>query len=223
MSSIHSSTTTYHITLLRHGESVGNAEKRHQGHANFPLTKKGRQQAERLANYWLKNEVYFDHAIASPLSRTKETAEILTAALGIDLNFDPVWIERNNGKLAGLLHEEALEKIPPPKFTPLYHPVAETGESQWELYLRASVALNNLMSHEPGNYLVVSHGGLLNMVMHAITGLGPRPNFQGPNFRFSNTGFTSLVYQPQNRGWTILGHNAQPHLEEKIEKTEEIT
>lgn len=212
MSSLHPLSPTHHITLLRHGESVGNAERRHQGQADFPLTEKGREQARLLAKYWLKKDVNFDHAIASPQSRAKETAEIITDAMGLSLDFDPIWVERNNGKLAGLRHDEALVKIPPPEFTHLFHPVAGTGESQWELYLRAGEALNSLMKLAPGKYLIISHGGLLNMVMHAVVGLTPNPNFQGPNFRFSNTGFTTLVYKPDGRGWSIQGHNARPHL-----------
>jgi len=39
----------YHITLLRHGESVGNSEGRVQGQADYPLTETGRQQAHSLA------------------------------------------------------------------------------------------------------------------------------------------------------------------------------
>lgn len=215
MSSLHPLSPTYHITLLRHGESVGNAENRHQGQADFPLTKKGREQARVLGDYWKKTGMRFDCAIASPQTRAKESAEIIALALGLSLEFDPVWMERNNGKLAGLRFDEALVKLPPPDFIHLFQPIAETGESQWELYLRAGQALNNLMKLAPGNYLVISHGGLLNMVMHAVVGLTPRPNFQGPNFRFSNTGFTTLVYKPQKGVWTIRGHNARPHLSEE--------
>ena len=32
----------HYIVFLRHGESVGNAEDRFQGQADFPLTEKGR-------------------------------------------------------------------------------------------------------------------------------------------------------------------------------------
>jgi broad specificity phosphatase PhoE len=45
-------TSVYQITFLRHGESVGNAEERFQGHADFPLTGKGRDQAMALAERW---------------------------------------------------------------------------------------------------------------------------------------------------------------------------
>ena len=121
-------------------------------------------------------------------------------------------MERDNGELAGLLHEQALQILPKPGFIPLYQPIASTGESQWELYLRAGAALNQLMKYPPGNYLVISHGGLLNMVIHALVGLVPQPNFQGPNFRFSNTGFTTVRFIPDNNTWVILGHNNICHL-----------
>ena len=207
-----SNTSSYYITLLRHGESVGNAENRHQGQADFPLTEKGRDQAQALGNYWKKAGTRFDYAIASPQSRAKETAETIAHALGLSLTFDPIWMERNNGKLAGLRFEEALVKFPPPDFIHLFQPIAETGENQWELYLRAGQALNSLMKLAPGRYLVVSHGALLNMFMHAVMGVPPQPNFQGPRFRFSNTGFTTLVYKPENGLWNIQGHNTRPHL-----------
>lgn len=35
----------YHLTLLRHAESLGNAEGYHQGQAEFPLTDHGISQA----------------------------------------------------------------------------------------------------------------------------------------------------------------------------------
>ena len=43
------SESNYHVTFLRHGESVGNQENRFQGQADFPLTDKGRAQARALA------------------------------------------------------------------------------------------------------------------------------------------------------------------------------
>jgi len=202
------------FVLLRHGESTGNAENRHQGQADYPLTDLGIQQVNDLAEDWKSREWNFDQVICSPLSRAKETGEILSKSLGFDLVFDPIWMERDNGELAGLLHEKALEVLPPPDFIPLYEPIASTGESQWELYLRAGTALNQLVKMPPGHHLVISHGGLLNMVMHALVGLVPQPNFQGPNFRFSNTGYSRLQYRPDNNNWLILEHNNTSHLKD---------
>jgi len=126
----------YHITFLRHGESVGNAEERFQGQADFPLTENGLAQAQALAERWLAEGVTFDLAISSPLARARQTAEIITGALRIPIEFDPNWMEINNGLLAGLSDEEAAERVPRPLFMTPYDHFGKTGESRWELYLR---------------------------------------------------------------------------------------
>ena len=199
--------------LLRHGESTGNADKRHQGQADYPLTELGQMQVKKLAEQWKSWQWDFDKVLCSPLSRAKDTAEILSASLELEVAYDPIWMERDNGELAGLLHEKALQVLPPPDFIPLYEPIAKTGESQWELYLRAGSALDRLVKLPPGRHLVISHGGLLNMVMHALVGLVPQPNFQGPHFRFSNTGYSWVRFEPQNNNWILLEHNNTSHLD----------
>lgn len=200
--------------LLRHGESTGNAERRHQGQADFPLTDLGIRQVNALAKVWKRRGWEFDGVVSSPQTRAKETAEILSSVLEFNLEYDPIWMERDNGKLAGLLHEEALKIFPIPEFIPLYEPIATTGESQWDLYLRAGAALSQLVKYPPGFYLVISHGGLLNMVMHALVGLVPQPNFQGPRFRFSNTGYSLIKHKPATANWIIMEHNNTGHLKD---------
>ena len=73
----------FYITLLRHGESVGNAESRWQGQSDFPLTDKGRAQARMLAERWQRENVKFDFLVTSPLTRARETAEIIASALNV--------------------------------------------------------------------------------------------------------------------------------------------
>ncbi|MDZ7845079.1 MAG: histidine phosphatase family protein [Anaerolineales bacterium] len=213
MISASSSSLPYQLVLTRHGQSVGNAERRHQGQADFPLTQLGRSQTQQLAAYWKNQEKSFDYLISSPLLRAKNTADILARELELEVVLDPIWMERDNGKLAGLLHDEAQKKLPQPDFIPLYQPIAETGESQWELFLRAGKAINTILSADPGSYLIVGHGGLFNQVMHAVLGLTPQPNFQGPRFRFFNSGFSELEYLPDKGTWNIHNHNTRPHLE----------
>ena len=115
--------------FLRHGESTGNAEKLHQGQADFPLTELGVKQVQQLAAYWGKKEIQFDQVISSPLSRAKQSAEIINQALQSDLELDPIWMERDNGELAGLSHEEARQILPPPDFIPLYQPIAAPNQN----------------------------------------------------------------------------------------------
>jgi broad specificity phosphatase PhoE len=201
----------YSITLLRHGESVGNAEGKHQGQSDFPLTEIGLAQARSLAHHWSNEKRIFDLLISSPLSRASVTANILAEALHIPLELNPLWMERNNGRLAGLRPEEAFEAYPRPPFIHPYLPIGQTGESQWELYLRAGQAVQDLLRHPPGSYLVVSHGGILNMVLYAILGIAPQANFYGPRFRFGNTAFATLSYNPLEHKWYVHGINDQTH------------
>ncbi len=193
------------ITLVRHGESVGNAEARHQGQLDFPLTERGTAQAQALAERWRREGRRYDALIASPLRRALETARILGEALNLTPETDPLWMERNNGLLAGLRWEEALVQYPPPEMLHLYDPVGHQGESIWDLYLRAGEAIRRLMRRPPGRYVVVSHGGLLQMVLYNLFGIAPQPNFHGPRFVFRNTGYMDLRFDPQHGRWLMLG------------------
>lgn len=199
------------VTLLRHGESVGNAESRWQGQADFPLTHRGRAQAQALAERWQKEKKQFDHVIASPLTRTKETAEIIASALNLKVEFDPLWLERDNGEFAGLTAHEVRQNFSHPEFTTPYDPVGLDGEGDWELFLRAGQALHELLKRSPARYLIVSHGGLLNQVMHAIVGIAPQANNSGTRFRFENTAFAQLIYFPRQHRWAIDKVNDHVH------------
>jgi 2,3-bisphosphoglycerate-dependent phosphoglycerate mutase len=199
------------ITLLRHGESVGNAEARWQGQSEFPLTDTGRAQARALAKRWKAEAERFDLIISSPLSRARETSKILSDALNVPLEEDPLWMERNVSKLSGLTPSEVDQRFPRPDFINPYHAVGGDGEGDWELYLRAGQALHNLLRRPVGRYLVVSHGGLLNQVMYAVVGISPHANDSGPRFRFENTGFARLIYNPDRHRWAIDTLNDRAH------------
>jgi broad specificity phosphatase PhoE len=194
----------YHVTFLRHGESVGNLENRFQGHADFPLTETGRTQVHALVKRWQKEGISFDRAISSPLLRARETAEIICSALNISLELDSNWKEIDNGLLSGLSEEEAAQSVPLPAiFTPYTH-TGRTGESRWEVYLRAGRNLQNLVDYPPGNTLVVAHGGILNMALYAILGIPAQIAHSGARFTFYNTTFASLSYEPEHHIWRLL-------------------
>ncbi|MBN2500231.1 MAG: histidine phosphatase family protein, partial [Anaerolineales bacterium] len=202
----------FEITFLRHGESVGNRDGYHQGQHDFPLTPTGEAQAQALGQYWREHGASFDQLITSPLARARQTAEIVGQAFGLPLVVDPLWTERHNGILQGLSYAKGEVVHPRPDFITPYDPIGKTGESQWQLYLRVGKALQNLLRGEPGRYLVVSHGGLLNILMHILTGTTPQADFRGLRFPFENTAFTITKYDPQYHTWEINTHNTRPHL-----------
>lgn len=202
---------SFAITLLRHGESIGNLESRWQGQSDFPLTETGRAQAQALAERWKQDGEGFDLIITSPLSRARETAEIISRALSVPVEVDPLWLERHVDELSGLTPPEVEKRFPRSDFVNPYSAVGGGGEGDWQLFLRGGLGLHNLLRRTPGRYLIVSHGGLLNQVLHAVVGIAPQANNAGPRFRFSNTGFARLMYYPHQHRWTIDRLNDRSH------------
>lgn len=201
----------FDVIFLRHGESTGNANGFHQGQHDFPLSDLGIAQARQLADHWAEQHRSFDLIITSPLSRAYQTAEIISHTLHLPLETDPIWMERDAGVLSGLHHEEARQRFPRPDFLTLYDKIGKTGESQWELFLRAGAAVNQLVKRPPARYLVVSHGAILNMVLYAALGIFPQPNFYGAAFAFENTSYAHLNFYPQNHNWLFISLQHPPY------------
>src|ERR1700738_2430472 len=73
------------LIFIRHGETDWNAEGRMQGQRDIPLNDTGRAQARRngTAIKAAKPEAVDFDFLASPLSRSRETMEIVRAAMGL--------------------------------------------------------------------------------------------------------------------------------------------
>ena len=204
----------YHLVFLRHGESIGNAQSRWQGQSDYPLTDKGRAQARALAKRWKSEDMKFDLVITSPLVRAQETANIIAKMLNLKVERDEIWLERDIGEMEGMTADE-VRKIPQPPFTTPYDSIGGDGEGDWALFLRAGQALHNLLQRPAGSYLIVSHGGLLNQLMHAIVGIAPHADPSGVRFRFENTSFARVIYFPHQHRWAIDTLNDHTHIKAK--------
>jgi broad specificity phosphatase PhoE len=207
----------YSFYFLRHGESSGNSGGYFQGQDDFPLNETGHAQATALADRWLNEKLKFNLVLSSPLSRAAQTAGIIAEALGTTVELDQVWMERHNGKLTGLKREAGQHLYPQPLFSNIYQNFADTGEGDWQLFLRAGQALHGLINRPLGKYLVVTHGGLLNQLMYSILGITPQSNYSGARFRFENTGFAAFIYFPNEHRWQVDIINDHSHW--KIKKS----
>ena len=110
---------TYHLILLRHGNSIWNQKNLFTGWVDVDLTEQGRAEAiragELLGESGLKPDVLF----TSVLKRAINTAHI--ALDQIDRNWIPTFRswrlnERHYGALQGLDKAETLEKYGPEQF-----------------------------------------------------------------------------------------------------------
>jgi 2,3-bisphosphoglycerate-dependent phosphoglycerate mutase len=191
------------ITFIRHGRSRADDEQVHEGRYDSPLTDVGREQVYQRALQWLDARVQLDQIIASTLLRARESAEIIGRVLQIPVDLDADWMEMDNGPLAGMRYDVAMVRYPHPAFRNPYEAFAGSGESEWDLHLRAVRAVQSVIRRGPGRYLVVAHGGILNAALRHVVGAPVPLNGQGIWFEFGDTGHYETVYEPGKHHWVM--------------------
>ncbi len=151
------------VLLARHGETDDNAAGRLQGHRDVPLNARGREQAAELARGVAAEGVA--SLWSSPLSRARETAEVVGAALGLGApRLDPRLMEVDVGDWAGRRMQDVREHEPElvarwrardPAFR------FPGGESIAEHVARVAAALADVRAAGALPALVVCHGGTI--------------------------------------------------------------
>ncbi len=195
------------LTLLRHGRSRADDEGVYEGRYDSPLTAVGEAQAYRRAREWKEAGITFDRVIASTLQRARRTAEIVCEVLDLPLELSEAWMEINTGGLAGLTPQEAERLYPRPAFRNPYESITPTGESDWQVFLRAAGALHEVIRQASPRTLVVAHGGILSMTLRVICGVPPWGNHQGIAFHFGDLGYARTAYNPQTNIWHFIELN----------------
>jgi len=159
------------ILIARHGQSDWNQEKRWQGHADRPLTERGREQAQSLADRLAHIEL--DAVYSSDLQRARDTAAVVADSQGIELRQLPELREVDVGSWSGLTRAEAEERFSE-GFTRWRegYPGWEDGETYEAMTDRVLGAVDRIAAeHEGGRVLVVSHGGPIRAMHAAALGL----------------------------------------------------
>jgi len=165
---------TTRLLLIRHGQTVWNADRRWQGHSDAPLSLLGRRQAAELAERLAGER--FVALYSSDLSRAYDTACIIGEPHGLVPVCDERLRELHIGAWGGLTRPEIAARWPDvlPAFDagdPRARP--EGGETLAELSVRVRGALDDLAARHPGETLaLVAHGG----VLAAATGEYGHPN-----------------------------------------------
>ena len=159
------------ILIARHGQSDWNQERRWQGHADRPLTERGREQAQALADRLAHIEL--DAVYSSDLQRARDTAAVVAESQGLDLQQLPELREVDVGTWSGLTRAEAEERFPEgfARWRDGY-PGWKDGETYEAMTDRVLRAVDELATeHEGGRVLVVSHGGPIRAIHAAALGL----------------------------------------------------
>jgi broad specificity phosphatase PhoE len=192
------------LLLIRHAESETNRSGVWAGRSDGPLSPAGEASLQHLTRRYSGHN--FDLVLSSPLERARRTAAALSSEVEISEDFIEIDIGRWEGKTRdqvlaeddGLIRQARVDRR-----------VAwgATGESVDEAETRAFAAIEELASRlgERGRGVVVTHGGLINAVLHRyLAGAGRRVHaFAG------NTSVTRLVWtfdHPRLASFNDLGH-----------------
>lgn len=188
--------------LLRHGQTIWNAEHRFQGQTDIPLDETGEAQAERAGR--LLAALRPDLIVSSDLRRAAATAAPLGRLTGLAVSLDKDLRERSGGDWEGLTDTEIAERWPAERAT--WNP--PNGEATVAVAERVHGALrrtaSRLTHNDGGLAVVVSHGAALRLGMARLLGL-PEEIFGvlGP---LANCSWS--VLGNRNGQWRILEHNA---------------
>jgi probable phosphoglycerate mutase len=159
--------------FVRHGETDWNAERRLQGQLDIPLNDVGRRQSAQCgttlrgliaARRKAPDDFTF---ISSPLSRARETMEILRGALGLRREgyaIDPRLAELSFGLWEGLTYKEVrtLDRAAlAARERDKWNFVASQGES----YAKLLVRLRDWQASLTSDTIVAAHGGVARVLM----------------------------------------------------------
>ena len=150
------------IWLARHGETTSNRERRFQGQLDVPLNETGRAQARELAASLRDEPVAALYS--SPLSRARETAEIVGAALGLEPRLDDRLKEVDVGDWQERLKDDIAREDP--EGWAAFGAAGEDfrfpgGESLLEQQERVIAALVDITQRGDLPALVVCHRGVI--------------------------------------------------------------
>lgn len=155
------------IYIVRHGETEANKQGYVQGWTDVPLNENGRIIAE-LTGRGIKG-IRFDHCFSSPLTRAKETAEILLRESGnsVSVSFDDRIKEMNFGSFEGMsVRDEKLIRFLKEPNVDYKFP---DGESFREVMKRTQEFLKALIAKDDDKtYLVSTHGCALRAMLNFL-------------------------------------------------------
>ncbi|MFD8048477.1 bifunctional RNase H/acid phosphatase [Streptomyces chartreusis] len=171
------------FVLLRHGETPLTPQKRFSGSGGTDpsLSDVGREQAERVGAA-LARRGTVQAVVASPLTRTRETAGIVAAHLGLDVTVDDGLRETDFGAWEGLTFGEVRERYADDLGAWLADPEARPtgdGESFAATATRIAATRDKLVAAYAGRtVLLVSHVTPIKTFVRLALGAPPESLFR---------------------------------------------
>lgn len=158
------------LILMRHAESTGNAQGIWQGQMDWPLSERGRSQADRASRLLAALDV--DLVSGSDLERARTTAAIVAEACGCGLRLDARLREIHVGAWEGLPGSEVARRYPGEweRMISGEDIVRGGGESVAMAVARLMPAVHETIDAVPagGTGVIVSHGASITAVLSVL-------------------------------------------------------
>ncbi|PIC70333.1 histidine phosphatase family protein [Sporosarcina sp. P16b] len=150
------------IGFVRHGVTAWNKEGRAQGSSNIPLDEEGIETAKKLA-LRLANEEW-DVIFTSPMTRARQTADLLARQSGIEVVEDDRLRERSGGLIEGTTESERQQKWGPQwRELDLQFETAESVVARGLEFVNEQIEKNRNQ-----RLIVVSHGSFIKRIIVAL-------------------------------------------------------
>ncbi|MFD0254245.1 bifunctional RNase H/acid phosphatase [Streptomyces sp. NPDC127113] len=201
------------FVLLRHGETPLTPQKRFSGSGGSDpsLSSVGREQAERVAES-LARRGTVQAVVASPLARTRETAGIVAARLGLEVTVEEGLRETDFGAWEGLTFGEVRERYPADLDAWLSSPEARPtggGESFAATGERVAATRDRLVRAYAGRtVLLVSHVTPIKTFLRLALGAPPESLFR---MELSAASLSAVAYYADG-GASVRLFNETSHL-----------
>lgn len=188
------------LIVVRHGETVWNADGRQQGHLDSPLSPLGERQARAIAERLADEEL--DALYSSDLGRAYHTAEHIAAKIGHPIVTDQRLRERNLGIFQTLTVKQVEERYPDEyaRFNggDIDYAIPE-GESVRQRNDRIVAAAEDIAAGHPDQRVViVAHGGVLRSLFHLALGI---PLSESRRYKLFNASLNSFF--ARDGKWTL--------------------
>jgi probable phosphoglycerate mutase len=162
------------LVLIRHGETDMNRELRFQGHVNVGLNATGLEQARRIASRMTGEKA--DAVYVSDLLRARQTAEPIAGELSLRPVAESGLREQHFGCVDGMRVDDIKRDHPDAwagwlRFDEDF--AMPEGESTREFHARVMQAVQRVVAKHPQQtVVVVTHGGVLDMIYRTARSLG---------------------------------------------------
>lgn len=206
------------LYIVRHGESEGNVEHRHQT-STEKLTVTGEAQADLLSSRF--SHVKVDRIIASTMTRAQQTAQAISLVVKKEILSDSQFVElRLPKEVRGKSHSDQnsisiLKELDKHKEDPDYHYSDE--ENIFDFIKRLDHGLQSIISSssDTETIVLVVHGYVIRVLLGLIlfgTDFSPLLfKLLNARVKTSNTGITKVEYSPET-GWELITFNDHAHL-----------